>query len=231
MASATIGIGNNIFVGDHVGKREIKNRCNDQLVVIGHQSRSRGIRKARMSTTTASVAPIWKYEGGGKDKDRRNDAVDVHERLDGWMKDSVVEIVKNLREAPLLVQVYPKKNANGGEATALRTEKAEVDDWPGVVQKWETGEAPLPEGVILVEELGDEGKEGKERTTKAWGVVVQGRGVGSGPICYLLKTSRVKSGPGMSPFCTYYCLVRVKSFRETVESQLKNCWLLPGQDS
>ncbi|XP_028782262.1 uncharacterized protein LOC114738389 [Neltuma alba] len=229
MASATIGIGNNSFIGDRVGKWKIKNRCSEQLVVISHQNRSRGIRKGRISATSASLEPIWKYEGGGKEKHRRNDAVDAHERLDEWMKNSVVEIVKNLKEAPLLVQVYPKKS-NAGETTALKTDqRAMADDWAGVVEKWETGETPLPEGVILVEELGDEGGEGKGRTTKAWGVVVQGRGVGAGPICYLLKTSRVKAGPGMSPFCTHFCLVRVKSFRETAESQLKNCWLLQGQ--
>ncbi|KAK4273781.1 hypothetical protein QN277_017112 [Acacia crassicarpa] len=229
MASATIGIGNNSFVGDQAGKRKTEYRRNNQMVGIGHQCRSRGIRMGRISATKTGLEPIWKYEGRGKDKDRRNDAVDAHGRLDEWMKNSVEEIVKNLREAPLLVQVYPKKKADCGEATAVRTERAMAYDWPGIVEKWETGETPLPEGVILVEELEDEGEEGEERTTKAWGLVVQGRGLGSGPVCYLLKTSRVKSGPGMSPLCTHFCLVRVKSFRETVESQLKNCWLLQGQ--
>lgn len=233
MASSTLGIGNNSFVRNHVGKWSIENRCNNRSVVIGDQSRSRGGRKGRISATTASLKPTWKYEGGGggKDKGHRNDAVDASERLDEWMKDSVGEIVKNLREAPLLVQVYPKKKGNGGEMTALRTEKKAVgDDWPVVMEKWESGETPLPEGVILVEELAEEGEEGRERTTKAWGIVVQGRGAGSAPVCYLLKTSRVGSGPGMGTCsCTHFCLVRVKSFRETVKSQLKNCWLLQSQ--
>ncbi|KAF7816561.1 uncharacterized protein G2W53_030530 [Senna tora] len=233
MASSTLGIRNNSFVRDHyVGKWSIdNNRSNSRQVVIGDRSRSRGIRKGRImsSATTASLEPIWKNERG-----HRNGTGDAYERVDEWMKESVEEIVKNLREAPLLVQVYPKKkgNADGGETTALRTEKkAAVEDWPVVMKKWGKGETPLPEGVILVEELAEEGEEeGKERTTRAWGIVVQGRGMGNGPVCYLLKTSRVGSGPGMGMCsCTHFCLVRVKSFRETLKSQLTNCWLLQSQ--
>lgn len=231
-SSSTLSIGwpgNNTFVGDHVGKWSIDNQSNNRCVVISDQSRTRGARKGRISATTASLEPIWKYEGGAKDKGRRNDAVDATERLDEWMKDSVVEIVKNLREAPLLVQVFPQKKGNGGEATALRTEKkAVLDDWEVVVEEWGRGKTPLPEGVMLVEELAEE-EEGRERTTKAWGIVVQGRGMGTGPVCYLLKTSRVGLGPGMGQYCTHFCLVRVQSFSETVKSQLKNCWLLQGQ--
>lgn len=171
-------------------------------------------------------------ERQGKRGGERSDAVEAQEKLDRWMRDSVVEIVKNLKEAPLLVQVFTKRK---GETVTLATEKElVVGDWETVKERWETGETPLPEGVIFVEELGgDEAEDGgesgrKERTTKVWGVVVQGKGVGCDPVCYLLKTSRVGSGPGtgMGVFSTHFCLVRVKSFRETAQSQLKNSWLL-----
>ncbi|KAJ9176009.1 hypothetical protein P3X46_014503 [Hevea brasiliensis] len=156
----------------------------------------------------------------------------VYEKLDEWMKNSVVEIVKNLREAPLLVQIYDK-----GETTTLKTEKAvEEQTWPLVMRKWEKREAPLPEGVIFVEQLEKDEKEEVEGEgegegegmTRAWGIVVQGKGVDCGPVCYLLKTSRAGSS-GLGVCCTHFCLMRVKNFRESARSQLKNCWLLQGQ--
>ncbi|ESW08418.1 hypothetical protein PHAVU_009G044000 [Phaseolus vulgaris] len=66
---------------------------------------------------------------------------------------------------------------------------------------------------------------------KAWDVVVQGKGVGCGLVCYLLKTCRVGSGPGngMGVCLTHFCLVKVKDLMERVQSQLKNCWLLQSQ--
>ncbi|KAK7317028.1 hypothetical protein RJT34_00918 [Clitoria ternatea] len=188
-------------------------------------------KKARIvAAATANrtgIEHVVKREGEAKDG-----AVEGQERLDRWMRESVKEIVRNLKEAPLLVQVYPKKS--GEAAEAVTTEKnVMVEDWPAVKERWEAGEAPVPEGIIFVEELGgDEAEDGgAERTTRAWGVVVQGKGVGCGPVCYLLKTSRVASGPGsgMGICSTHFCLVRVKDFRETVQSQLKNCWLLQSQ--
>lgn len=155
------------------------------------------------------------------------------DKLDGWMRDSVAEIVKNLRDVPLFVHIYSKKNSDAG-TTLLKTERAlSEEDWPLIKGKWEKGEATAPEGIILVEELKDkkglkeqEG-EGRQTSTKAWGVVVQGKGEDCGPACYLLKTCKVRSGLGLA--CTHFCLMRVKSFRETAHSQLTNCWLAQGQ--
>lgn len=147
------------------------------------------------------------------------------EKLDKWMRESVVDIVKNLPSAPLLVQVY---NDGGGVAnTRLKTEKAEEENWDVVKRKWEKGEAPLPNGVILVEELEDEEEDESEKQRKfdkIWGIMVQGRGKECRPACYLLKTCSVGSGLGMC--CTHFCLVKVKGFRESAKTQLKNCWLL-----
>ncbi|MFS7995394.1 hypothetical protein Hanom_Chr12g01117401 [Helianthus anomalus] len=58
---------------------------------------------------------------------------------------SVTKIVKNIRQAPLLVQIY----TNG----VVKTEKAvTAEDWRNVVSEkpWSS-----PEGIILVEELRD----------------------------------------------------------------------------
>ncbi|KAG4201427.1 hypothetical protein ERO13_A05G278500v2 [Gossypium hirsutum] len=146
------------------------------------------------------------------------------EKIDEWMRDSVAEIVKRLPESPLLVEVFSDVKNN---TTRTRTEKAEEDKWGLVKQKWEKGESPMPDGLIFVEQIqqGEEEEEGKEEVcnTRAWGIVVQGIGAAA-PACYLLKTSKVGSGFGIR--CTHFCLVRVKSFRETAFSQLQNCWLL-----
>ncbi|XP_065872227.1 uncharacterized protein [Euphorbia lathyris] len=165
-----------------------------------------------------------------KDSNESNDRAIVHEKVDEWMRESVTEIVKNLRGAPLLVQVY-----EGGETTTLAVEE---ETWPAVMENWGKKEVPVPEGVIFVDQLeedaaaacGGGGGVEEDEITRAWGIVVQGKGEGCGPVCYLLKTSRVcsESGRGGS-CCTHFCLMKVKSFRESAMSQLKNCWLLQAQ--
>ncbi|KAL5075344.1 hypothetical protein RYX36_014328 [Vicia faba] len=85
--------------------------------------------------------------GGGK-----NDVVKAHERLDRWMRESMVDIVRNLRDAPLLVQVYSKRK---GETVMIVTQKAIlVEDWEEVKERWEARESLMSEGVIFVEKLG-----------------------------------------------------------------------------
>ena len=148
------------------------------------------------------------------------------QKLERWMKESVVEIVKNLNEAPLFVHVY-----GSGLGTTLKAERAAAEDWAQLKGKWVKGEEPCPEGIILVEELkdgevgvweADGGQNGD--STKAWGVLIQGKGDDGGVACYLLKTSKVGCG-NLGLFSTHYCLVRVKNFRESARSQLTNCWL------
>ncbi|PQM36216.1 uncharacterized protein Pyn_17575 [Prunus yedoensis var. nudiflora] len=150
------------------------------------------------------------------------------------MRDSVVEIVKNLREAPLLVNVYGKGSTD--EKPRIETEKGvEEENWEVLRRKWEGGVAPFPDGVIFVEELmdDDEGEGEGDRNGDGDGILCSGKGEECAPACYLLKTSKVKAGSGyglgMGLGCTHFCLVRVKSFRETAQSQLKNCWLLQAQ--
>ncbi|XWS08366.1 hypothetical protein CRYUN_Cryun41cG0073500 [Craigia yunnanensis] len=175
------------------------------------------------SSSNVSLQPLLKQE-----QKKQNEL--LYEKIDEWMKDSVVEIVKKLPESPLLVHVYSDNNT-----TKSRTEKTDEDNWVLVKQKWKKGETPMPDGMIFVEQIEEETrtkseKEKNEEVSRAWGIVVQGKGeegCGPPPACYLLKTSKVDSGFGLR--CTHFCLVRVKSFRETAFSQLKNCWLLQQQ--
>lgn len=148
----------------------------------------------------------------------------VSEKLDEWMRISVTEIVKNIKQAPLLVQIY----ADG----EVETKKAMAEkDWPNVVEH----RSSSLEGVILVEELQEntdpvysDVKFEEEDGTRAFGVLIQGKIKGVDQCkstCYLLKTSTVNGGD-MGHFCTHFCLMKVQSFHENAFSQFNNCWLL-----
>ena len=56
-----------------------------------------------------------------------------------------------------------------------------------------------------MEELNNEGEDiddDRNKKTKLWGVVIQGKGSNCGPSCYLLKTSTVSNNCGF--FCTHF---------------------------
>ncbi|XP_022743884.1 uncharacterized protein LOC111294778 [Durio zibethinus] len=194
------------------------------LMVSNPQSSKPRTSKILVSSSSkVSLQPLRKQE------EKKQEELS-YEKIDEWMRDSVVEIVKKLPESPLLVHVYSDNNT-----TKTRTEKAEEDNWVSVKQKWEKGETPMPDGVIFVEQIQEEGvgkkieKEKIDEVSRAWGIVIQSKGqerCGPPPACYLLKTSKVGSGFGLR--CTHFCLVRVNNFRESAFSQLKNCWLLQG---
>ncbi|KAI8524083.1 hypothetical protein RHMOL_Rhmol13G0121800 [Rhododendron molle] len=180
-----------------------------------HSSRKRLHRISATATAADSSVLTSCYANTGS----KNEGVLFSETLDEWMRDSTAEIVRNLRKAPLLVQIYASDDE---AAEKVETEKAVADEWPAVTRRWKDGVAAPPDGVILVEELA--GDEGGEDGTRAWGMVVQGKGAACGPVCYLMKTSRVGSGLGLG--CTHFCLMKVEGVRESALSQLKNCWLL-----
>eukprot|EP00262_Sarcandra_glabra_P016509 TRINITY_DN5410_c0_g1_i1.p1 TRINITY_DN5410_c0_g1~~TRINITY_DN5410_c0_g1_i1.p1 ORF type:complete len:226 (+),score=22.36 TRINITY_DN5410_c0_g1_i1:125-802(+) len=148
------------------------------------------------------------------------------DKLDQWMQDSVSEIVRNIAEAPFLVHVYSENDANesSSSSTVLEREIAMAEIWPRILMRWEKG-GQIPDGVILVEELKDEEEESDggddsnvgSRSSRSWGIVVQGRGVDCAS-CYILKTTRVE-------YCTHFCLVRADCFGESPELQMRNCWL------
>jgi hypothetical protein len=184
-----------------------------------------------MTMADLAPTPAVKLERTNIGERKRGGSVVSREKLDEWLRDSVVEIVKNLRESPLLVHLYAE--ANGALTTTATSPEAE--DWPALEGRWDRGEERTPEGVILVEKLADDEVADQElegddyggacgESTRAWGIVAQGRGTDCSPVCYLLKTTRV--GSGMGTVCTHFCLVKVKSFRETTVSQLNNSWLV-----
>ncbi|GER50879.1 hypothetical protein STAS_28217 [Striga asiatica] len=150
------------------------------------------------------------------------------EKIDSWLRGSVSEIVGNLKKAPLLVQVYSEKE-NG--KVRIQTEKAHLDYWAVLKGEWINEESKSPDGLIFVEELGqdydqeDLGQEFGEGVSRIWGIVIQGKGVKCSPACYLLKTNRVCAGMGLG-FCTYYCLIRVNNLRDGAFEQFKDSWLL-----
>ncbi|KAI3705692.1 hypothetical protein L1987_75933 [Smallanthus sonchifolius] len=153
----------------------------------------------------------------------------VSENLDEWIQNSVTEIVKNIKQAPLLVQIY----ADG----EVKTNKALPEtDWKNVAKQ----RSLALEGVILVEELrrntdpADSGEVSGDRFEedddggRAFGVLIQGRIKGRNQCkstCYLLKTSSVHGG-GLGHVCTHFCLMKVQSFHKDVFSQFKDCWMV-----
>ncbi|KAJ4978718.1 hypothetical protein NE237_009498 [Protea cynaroides] len=159
------------------------------------------------------------------------------ETLDVWMRDSVTEIVKNIKEAPFLVHVFSSKKNGETKVAKLNREKAVAEEWPFIKRRWEEkeerGECSTPDGIMLVEELKDENEEDSEgreegSSTRSWGIVIQGRGVNCNPVCYILKTCRVGS-PSIG-FCTHFCLSKAQLYgAHTALQQMKNSWLVHPQ--
>ncbi|XP_071711844.1 uncharacterized protein [Rutidosis leptorrhynchoides] len=144
----------------------------------------------------------------------------VSETLDELMQNSVTEIVKNITQAPLLVQIY-----SDGQVT---TEKSPAENnWRNVDKQ--------RSAVIVVKELQQDSDPVHEYSgdvfdgAKAFGVLIQGRIKGRDECksrCYLLKTSSVNGGE-LGHICTHFCLMKVQSFHKSVFEQFNDCWLLP----
>ncbi|KAL7202510.1 hypothetical protein ACSBR1_034059 [Camellia fascicularis] len=76
----------------------------------------------------------------------------------GW-----IHIVNNIGEAPFLVHIYSddedddddksKECSSSKKGMRLVKEKADADSWPTIKGRWDGGISPIPNGVILVEEL------------------------------------------------------------------------------
>lgn len=143
------------------------------------------------------------------------------EELERWVKGSVEEIVKNLEgdSSPLVVEVYA--GGSGSDCKAqFKAEKAVPDEWAALREELER---KCPDGLIFVEQLGDSEDDDVDGVDRCWGIVIQGRDCT--PVCYLLKTCRAVAAVGMEFSCTHFCLVKVKSFRESAFGQFKNSWL------
>ncbi|XP_068653517.1 uncharacterized protein [Aristolochia californica] len=162
------------------------------------------------------------FKGGdwcGRGNTVKDEEPVLPEMLDEWITESVTEIVKNVGDAPFLLQLYaqPKRGSK------MRLEKGKaVAEWPLLQRRWREGSG-RPQGVILVERLMDrEAVVVEDDGSAYWGLLVQGRGLDCGA-CYILKTNRIQSESG---FCTYFCLVRAKCFGESSDLQMRNSWLI-----
>nr|GMD57737.1 uncharacterized protein LOC109179309 [Ipomoea batatas] len=113
----------------------------------------------------------------------------------------------------------PRRDVYAGDGEArFKAEKAAADEWAALREELER---KCPDGLIFVEELCDGGDGDGDR---CWGIVIQGRDCAA-PVCYLLKTCRAAAAAGMELSCTHFCLVKVKSFRESAYGQFMNSWL------
>ncbi|CAI9273853.1 unnamed protein product [Lactuca saligna] len=99
---------------------------------------------------------------------RATEISSVPDKFEEWIEGSVTEIVKNITQAPLLLQIY----ANG----EVKTKKAvKAESWLDVIT-----ESSSPDGIILVEELSENRDHISEREfnekdgTRAFGVLIQG---------------------------------------------------------
>ncbi|PIA40725.1 hypothetical protein AQUCO_02400058v1 [Aquilegia coerulea] len=189
-------------------------------------------RRKKNNNTIASIPFFQKQEICIWEQHNNNNKISP-EKLDEWIHDSVTEIVRNIGEAPFLVHLYAPPATRLVE---MEREKAMPDSWQTIRKRWEEG-CPIPDGVILVEqldqqkqkqlvlEIDDDYSSNKQEvdedpTTRSWGVLVQGRGIDKAS-CYILKTCRVWSSLG---FCTHFCLIKAKCFGDTAELQLQNSW-------
>jgi len=162
------------------------------------------------------------------------------EKLEEWMRDSVIEIVKHIQEAPFLHYVFDRKSPS-----ASLKKQRDYADMSGKVDSWAKIRNSVrdisPEAVILVQKLNQDispeselseenvlcNGNGRHSTdqqgrTAVWGLLIQGRSVGMSA-CYILKTTQIVSAIG---YCTSFCLTRAKCFGPTPHIQLTNSWLL-----
>ncbi|PIN20117.1 hypothetical protein CDL12_07215 [Handroanthus impetiginosus] len=196
-------------------------------------------------TSTHHIHPFPGEKESMKEEDEEEEEISS-QKLDQWVRDSAVEIVNNLNEAPFLVHIYCNGKSTNRDGSTPNTrikmvkEKAIADDWSMIEGRWKGGSG-TPNGVILVEELDtslDEAAKTRDEmvkvfglnnqscssTTKLWGILIQGKGKGR-TACYLLKTSQVQCVAGL---CTHFCLLRVERFMEPADIQLKKFWLQMG---
>ncbi|KAF8674262.1 hypothetical protein HU200_048084 [Digitaria exilis] len=159
----------------------------------------------------------------GRGDEEEEELEKVGEKVEGWMRESIAEIVRNIGEAPFLVHLFSSDDNAG---VTMRREPASPESWPDVRRRWGPGGQRRPDGIILVEQLAAAAVDGGASATEAaarqvWGLVVQARGMECAS-CYVLDTCRVRSPAG---FCTHFCLARAQCFGDTVELQLRNAWL------
>ena len=202
-----------------------------------------GIAFAMLQWYVVARVPVPSHAGGGEGSKQgrgvrgeeeeglsgtvfgRGEEDEVLEKVEGWMRASIAEIVRHIGEAPFLVHLFSSDDGKG-ERITVRREPAVPESWPDVRRRWGPGGQRRPDGIILVEQVAaaaaaDGGASASEAARQVWGLVVQARGMECAS-CYVLDTCRVRSPAG---FCTHFCLARVQCFGDPVELQLRNAWL------
>ncbi|KAK6156002.1 hypothetical protein DH2020_010250 [Rehmannia glutinosa] len=198
------------------------------ILPISNNAKKSPKHRVSASITRSNPAVVSPPPGESVTSDSQTKDGVFPEKIDSWMQDSVPEIVKNLKQAPLLVQIYSEKESG---KVKIQTEKAISKNWPVMKGEWKSEKSKNPDGLIFVEELGQDPDYENlnpgfgEGVSRAWGIVIQGKGVDCGPACYLLKTNRVCAGMGLG-FCTHFCLMRVNNFRDSALEQFTDSWLL-----
>ena len=178
-------------------------------------SPSRGMQLRREEREVGLLESVF----GGDAEEKLEEEEVGEERVEGWMRESIAEIVRHVGEAPFLVHLFQD---DGREGVTVEREPASSEAWPDVRRRWGNGGQRRPDGIILVEQVAAAAVEdGAEAARQVWGLVVQARGMECAA-CYVLDTCRVRSPAG---FCTHFCLARAQCFGEPLELQLRNAWL------
>lgn len=165
------------------------------------------------------------------------------EKLDQWMKQSIIEIVNHIQDAPFLHYVYDKKSPlprswQKVPATYISQEEGGAEESWGMLRNYISH--ICPDGMIYVQRLNSDCKckyctahgysrkgsgegEQEEGSTDMWGLIIQGRGGGvSCCASYILKTTRFVSANGC---WTQFSLVKAKCFGECPCTQFIRSWL------
>lgn len=156
----------------------------------------------------------------------------TEEKLDEWMKQSIIEIVRHIQDAPFLHYVFDNKQSAIRRWQKVPSTRTRTESW-GMLRNCIT--RICPDGMIYVQKLNSECKcencnitrrgdvQEEAGSTDLWGLVIQGRGGGfTGCASYILKTTQIVSPNGC---WTQFSLVRAECFCECPSIQFIRSWL------
>ncbi|CAA6663702.1 unnamed protein product [Spirodela intermedia] len=143
------------------------------------------------------------------------------EKLDEWVHESVLEIVRNIGEAPFLVHVFA--NSGGSSALRLQRDAADAQSWPRIQKRWNTGA-----GVSSRRRGGARRllRRGRHRRLLFFLEDVGPARAGAGRRLRRLLHPQHLPRPLPVRILHALLLARAKCFGETAAAQLRNSWLL-----
>nr|GLL40375.1 uncharacterized protein LOC109179309 [Ipomoea trifida] len=174
-----------------------KSQSNPFLAALAVSGEETQRRRCRRHRVFA-VSPPCSRQLTHRSSDQQRRDVNPAE-LERWMKGSVEEIVRSLEggsTSAAAAALVVEVYAGDGEAR-FKAEKAAADEWAALREELER---KCPDGLIFGRDC-------------------------AAPVCYLLKTCRAAAAAGVELSCTHFCLVKVKSFRESAYGQFMNSWL------